>query len=128
MGRKTFEKVCGFDCDWPYVKPVFVLSGSLASLPQGYEGKAELINGPLSDVMATLHERGYERLYIDGGATVRGFLQEDLIDEMVITVLPLLIGGGAPLFGELPETMAFDLVSSEVMLNAMVQTHYRRSR
>ena len=37
MGRKTFEKVCGFDCDWPYSKPVFVLSNSLSSLPHEYE-------------------------------------------------------------------------------------------
>ena len=44
MGRKTFETVCGFDCDWPYTKPVFVLSRSLTSLPEGYEGKAELIS------------------------------------------------------------------------------------
>ena len=41
MGRKTFEKVCSFDCDWPYSKPVFVLSNSMKSKPDGYEGKAE---------------------------------------------------------------------------------------
>ena len=45
MGRKTFEKVCSFDCDWPYSKPVFVLSNSMKSIPEGYEGKAELIKG-----------------------------------------------------------------------------------
>ena len=46
MGRKTFEKVCSFDCPWPYPKPVFVLSNSLSSLPEEYDGKAELTNGP----------------------------------------------------------------------------------
>ncbi len=43
MGRKTFEKICSFDCDWPYPKPVFVLSRFLKSLPEEYEEKAELI-------------------------------------------------------------------------------------
>ena len=128
MGRKTFEKVCGFDCDWPYSKPVFVLSRSLSSLPQEYEGKAELISGSLADVLAALHGKGHEQLYIDGGTTVQSFLEEDLIDEMIITVLPILLGGGAPLFGELSKPLDFDLVNTEVILNAMVKNHYRRKR
>jgi dihydrofolate reductase len=128
MGRKTFEKVCGFDCDWPYSKPVFVLSNSLSSLPHEYEGKVELISGSLSDVLAALHIKGYEQLYIDGGATVQSFLDEDLIDEMIITVVPILLGGGSPLFGKLRQPMDFDLVNTEVLLNAMVKNHYRRKR
>ena len=128
MGRKTFEKVCGFDCDWPYSKPVFVLSNSLSSLPHGYNGKVELISGSISDVLAVIHRKGYEQLYIDGGATVRSFLEEDLIDEMIITVFPILLGGGSPLFGNLRQPMDFDLVNTEVLLNAMIRNHYRRQR
>jgi dihydrofolate reductase len=128
MGRKTFEKVCSFDCPWPYSKPVFVLSASLSSLPDEYTGKAELVNGTLSDVLATIHGKGHRELYIDGGVTVQSFLREDLIDEMIITVLPILLGGGSPLFGELAEPMGFEHVKTEVMLNAMVQNHYRRRR
>jgi len=128
MGRKTFEKVCSFDCDWPYTKPVFVLSNSLTSLPEEYEGKVELINGSLSGVLEAIHQKGYTRLYIDGGVTVQNFLKEDLIDEMIITLIPILLGGGAPLFGELPEHMEFEHVNTEVMLDAMVQSHYRRER
>ena len=128
MGRKTFETVCGFDCDWPYSKPVFVLSRTLLSLPQEYEGKAELINGSLSAILAALHGKGYEQLYIDGGVTVQSFLEEDLIDEMIITVLPIVLGGGSRLFGKLPKPLDFDLVNTEVMLNAMVKNHYRRKR
>jgi len=128
MGRKTFETVCGFDCPWPYSKPVFVLSNSLSSLPEEHDGKAELINGSLSDVLATIHEKGHRELYIDGGVTVQNFLREDLIDEMIITVLPILLGGGTPLFGELAEPIAFEHAKTEVLLNAMVQNHYRRRR
>lgn len=128
MGRKTFEKVCGFDCPWPYPKPVFVLSNSLSSLREEYDGKADLINGSLSDVLTTIDGRGYRDLYIDGGVTVQNFLREDLIDEMIITVLPILLGGGSPLFGELPGPMDFEHIKTEVMLNAMVQSHYRRRR
>ena len=126
MGRKTFEVVCGFDGPWPYTKPVFVLSNSLSSLPEGYEDKAELVSGSLADVLATIHSRGHENLYVDGGTTIQSFLKEDLIDEMIITVLPILLGGGSPLFGELAQPMRFEHVKTEVMLNAMVQSHYQR--
>lgn len=128
MGRNTFEKVCSFDCDWPYSKPVFVLSNSMSSMPEAYEGKAELIKGPLPEVLGSIALKGYQHLYIDGGVTVQSFLREDLIDEMIITLIPTLLGGGFPLFGELPQHMAFEHVKTEVFLDAMVQNHYRRRK
>lgn len=128
MGRKTFERVCGLDVPWPYRKSVFVLSNSMSSVPEDYKGKAELVSGPLADVLKTLHAKGHKDLYIDGGTTIRNFLKEDLIDEMIITVLPILLGGGSSLFGELLQPMEFEHVSTEVLLNAMVQNHYRRER
>lgn len=126
MGRKTFEKVCGFDCDWPYSKPVYVLSHSLTSLPDAYDGKAELVGGSLSEVLKTIHQKGHRELYIDGGMAVQSFLKEDLIDEMIITTIPILLGGGTPLFGDLPEHRAFEHVRTDVFLNALLQSHYRR--
>jgi dihydrofolate reductase len=128
MGRKTFEKVCSFDCDWPYSKPVFVLSNSMDSTPEGYEGKVEPINGSLSDVIETIHQKGHRDLYIDGGLTIQSFLKEDLIDDMVITVIPILLGGGTPLFSELPKPMEFEHSKTEVFMNAIVQNHYRRKK
>ena len=128
MGRKTFEKVSSFDCDWPYSKLVFVLSNFMKSIPEGYEGKAEPIKGSLSEVMEAIHQKGHKHLYIDGGVTVQNFLKEDLIDEIIITIIPTLLGGGTPLFGDLPKQMAFEHVNTEVFLNAIVQTHYRRKK
>jgi dihydrofolate reductase len=128
MGRKTFDTVCSFDCDWPYSKPVFILSNSMKSIPEGYEGKAEPIKGSLSKVIESIHHKGYKHLYIDGGVTVQSFLKEDLIDEMIITIIPILLGGGISLFGELPKPMTFDHVKTEVFLNAIVQNHYRRKK
>ncbi|GIV31370.1 MAG: diacylglycerol kinase [Saprospiraceae bacterium] len=128
MGRKSFETVCGFDVPWPYDKPVFVLSNTLRGIPEEYSGKAFLMSGKVREVLDELEQRGYHRLYIDGGKTIQSFLEEDLIEEMIITVFPVLLGGGIPLFGELENPLEFDLVNSQVYLDQLVQLHYRRKR
>lgn len=126
MGRKTFETICGFDIDWPYQKPVFVLSNKLKSIPDKYLGKAFLIKGTLQEVLQEIHSKNYLRLYIDGGTTIRQFLHEELIDEMIITTIPILLGGGVPLFSSLHERIHFDLKETKTFLNQIVQTHYHR--
>ena len=128
MGRKTFETVCGFGGQWPYPKPVFVLSRTLTTVPEELQNKVEIVSGSLAEVIKRIRQKGYLELYIDGGVTIQSFLQEDLIDEMTITHIPILLGGGASLFGDLPEHMEFEHVSTEVLLGEMVQSRYRRKR
>jgi dihydrofolate reductase len=128
MGRTTFDIVRSFDIEWPYKIPVFVLSNSMKSLPEGFENKAEIVNGLLSEILELIHKKGYTRLYIDGGVTVQNFLKEDLIDELIITTIPILLGGGTPLFGKLPKEMEFEHVESVLHLDALVQDSYRRKR
>ncbi len=128
MGRKTFETVCAFDCDWPYTKPVFVISNTLTSISEEYKGKVELVKGPVKHVVEDINNKGYSNLYIDGGTTINSFLKEDLIDEMIITTIPVLLGGGTPLFRDLPAEMNFELKESKVFLEAVVQSWYVRRR
>ena len=92
------------------------------------KGKAEPIQGSLVDVLGTIHKNGHQHIYIDGGLTIQSFLKEDLIDEMVITVIPVLLGGGTPLFGELPKPTEFEHLKTDVFLNAIVQYHYLRKK
>ena len=126
MGRTTFQTVCGFDVPWPYDKPVFVLSNSLSEIPSSHKGKAHLIKGPLTNILEQIHAKGYHSLYIDGGRTIQSFLREDLIDEMTITTMPVLLGGGSPLFGDLAVPINFESVASKVFLDKIVQSHYKR--
>ena len=88
--------------------------------------KPEVTNGTIPNILADIHRRGHQEIYIDGGFTIQNFLKEDLIDEMIITVLPILLGGGTPLFGELARPLDFALTKTDVLLEAMVQSHYRR--
>ncbi len=128
MGRNTLDAVLSFDCDWPYSKPMFVLSNTMTEVPQGYEDKFFLVKGELKDVLADLNAKGFNELYIDGGVTIQNFLKEDLIDEMVITRFPILLGGGAPLFGDLERPLNFKVTKSEVILDTLVKTTYVRQR
>ena len=126
MGRKTFETVSGFQGDWPYSKPVFIVSRTLDTLAEEYWDKAELVKGSLTEILEQINSKGYHRLYIDGGVTIQNFLNEDLIDEMTITTIPILLGGGSALFSILPIELEFALVESKVFLNQLVQNRYIR--
>lgn len=128
MGRTTFETVCAFDINWPYQKPVFVLSNSLTRIPDKYKDKAVLIKGTLKSILEQIHKKGYYSLYIDGGRTIQGFLKEDLIDELTITIIPYLLGGGIPLFAELPKKLDFECVDSKIYLKQVVQNYFVRKR
>jgi len=128
MGRITFETVLGFDVPWPYKKPVYVLSNTLTEIPESHKDKAILMNGSLREVLESIHQNGHLQLYIDGGKVVQSFLREDLIDEMVITTIPVLLGGGIPLFGEHKENLIFELTRTELLLDQIVQNHYSRKR
>ena len=128
MGRTTFQTVCGFDVDWPYDKPVFVLSTTLHEIPESHKGKAFLVKGTLTEILEQIHTKGYHRLYIDGGTTIRNFLKADFIDEMIITTIPVLLGGGSPLFSELPNELEFELIKTKTFLNQVPQSHYKRKR
>lgn len=128
MGRVTYETVLGFGIDWPYNKPVFVLSNTLKDVPTDLIGKVEFIQGDLEAVLQKINDLGHKRLYIDGGTTIQNFLREDLIHELIITRIPVLLGGGSPLFSELENPLDFELVDSKVFLNNIQQSHFRRKK
>jgi len=128
MGRNTFEVILGLDCDWPYSKPVFVLSHSMTSVPQGYEDKVSLLKGELPQLLEQLKHEGFSNFYIDGGKTIQSFLQQDLIDEMIITTIPTLLGAGIPLFSSLAQPLSFTCIKSERLLDAVCQNHFIRQQ
>ena len=128
MGRKTFETILSFGGDWPYPKPVFVLSNSIKTIPTSIKSKVQIISGPLNKIITDLNNKGFHNLYIDGGKTIQSFLKEDLIDEIIVTQIPILLGNGIPLFAKLSAPLNFEFIKTEVHLNALVQNHYRRKR
>lgn len=126
MGRGSYEKVLTFDT-WPYDLPVLVLSAQLADapVPAALEGKLRFSRQAPRDVMAELAVQGVRRVYVDGGQLVQSFLRDGLIEDIVITTAPVLIGAGRPLFGALPQDIDLKLVSSRSFPSGLVQSHYR---
>lgn len=128
MGRNTFETICGFDIEWPYDKPVFVLSRSLHQIPKKFQNNAQLIKGDLKEVVKKINGMGHSNLYIDGGTTIQSFLKEDLIDEMTITLIPVLLGKGIPLFSNLNGPLGFECFETKLFLGKVVQNSFKRKR
>ncbi len=127
MGRKTYEKVLSFGT-WPYPKPVFVLTSTLREIPEHLEGKVELVNGDLRSIVNDLNDRWFKNIYIDGGQTVQSFMQADLVDELIIARIPIVLGGGIPLFGKLDHPQHFELVDHEKFKNGITKTSYRKKK
>lgn len=127
MGRNTFETVLSFGT-WPYDKSLFVLSNTLNSVPENIADKAEIVKGDLRDLVNQLNDRGYKNLYIDGGNTIQNFLEDDLIDELIITRIPILLGSGLPLFGQLTQQLKFNHKRTVTFNEALVTSHYIRLR
>lgn len=128
MGRNTFEQVLSFG-DWPYgTIPVVVLSRQPDSFLENMPPNVSLTDEDPTALVQRLSNEGLNHLYIDGGLTVQSFIAAGLIDEITITIIPILLGEGKPLFGSLPADMELELVESRAFEFGFVQNKYRRIR
>lgn len=124
IGRKTYEVVLAFDA-WPYGdKPVFVLSSKpLREAPAG--AIVERMSGEAKDIASQLAARGFKHPYIDGGNTIQQFLRAGLIQRLVVTRVPVLIGTGVALFGPLDRDIRLTHVATKTYASGLVQSEYR---
>jgi len=123
IGRNTYETVLSFDT-WPYGdKPVFVLStNELRPAPAG--ATVEHLSGEPTEIVSQLQARGINHAYIDGGITIQRFLRAGLIQRLIITRVPVLIGEGIPLFGSLLADVHLEHVATRHYPSGLVQTEY----
>ena len=122
IGRKTFETVLAFDA-WPYGdKRVVVLSSRPVDFSAVRGGVVEQMAGPPADIVSQLAASGVHHLYVDGGITIQRFLRVGLIQRLVITRVPVLIGDGVPLFGTLPRDIRLRHVATRHYPSGLVQS------
>ncbi len=125
MGRKTYEQVVSFGV-WPYEKtPVWVLSqNKKMTLSKDHEGKAFLIKESIQSLCERWEKKGAKQIYIDGGQTIRSFLAEGLLDELIITTVPVALGSGLHLFQGIKKDVELKLIKNQSYDFGYVQMHY----
>ncbi len=125
IGRKTFETVLAFE-SWPYgQKRVVVLSTRPVDFSAVRDAVVERMDATPDEIVTRLAARGFHHLYVDGGITIQGFLRAGLVDRLIVTRVPVLIGAGIPLFGSLPRDVRLDHVATRHFPSGLVQSEYR---
>jgi dihydrofolate reductase len=125
MGRNTYELVRTFGT-WPYgKKPVVVLSSRTIKIPKALSKTLSVSSENPPALFDRLSAKGVKHVYIDGGITIQRFLTAGLIDELTVTLIPVLIGSGKPLFGALLNDITLELVSTKAYECGFVQNKYR---
>jgi dihydrofolate reductase len=128
IGRHTFETVLGFEA-WPYAgRRVVVLGSHPIDLSVVKDGIVEQMSGPPDEIVAQLATRGLDHLYIDGGITIQRFLRAGLIQRLIITRVPVLIGSGIPLFGSLSSDVRLRHLATRDYPSGLVQSEYAIDR
>ena len=128
MGRNTYELVLTFG-EWPYGgKTVVVLSTGSPQVPDHLAGSVEVTSLAPVELVQHLAGKGAKHLYVDGGKTIQSFLWAGLIDELTITLTPILIGEGLPLFGPLNQDLKLKHLETKAYPNGFVQNKYQPVR
>jgi dihydrofolate reductase len=125
IGRGTFEKVLTFS-SWPYDRKVFVLSSSIKEVPNKLKQKVTVLSMNPTKLLLYLSSLGFLSIYIDGGTVIQNFLKEDLVDELIISKVPVLIGNGIQLFGQLNTDLRFKHIQTQVQSNGLVRSYYEK--
>jgi dihydrofolate reductase len=84
----------------------------------------EQMAGPPAEIVSKLAASGVHHLYVDGGIAIQQFLRAGLIQRLIISRVPVLIGDGIPLFGTLPRDIRLRHVATKYHSSGLVQTQY----
>lgn len=80
------------------------------------------------ELLNYLSVNGFSSIYVDGGKVIQEFLKEDLVDKLIISKVPVLIGSGIPLFDYLDTDLQFKHLQTQVSSNGLVRSYYDRQR
>jgi dihydrofolate reductase len=124
LGRKTYDWVMTQVSEFPHAdKETYVITRT----EKAAIGKTSFYTGSLKELILRLKQKEGKNIFIDGGAEVVNALLEDkLIDEMIISTIPILLGEGTRLFKDGRPEQRLDLVSSKTFDSGLVQAHYKR--
>ncbi len=124
LGRKTYDWVMTQVSKFPHAgKKTFVITHT----PKPAIGKTEFYTGNLKELVMRLKDEPGKNIFCDGGAElVNSLLLDDLVDEFIISMVPILVGSGTRLFKDGRPEQILKLVSTKQFESGMVQMHYKR--
>lgn len=119
MGRRTFDVVRGFDMPWPYAAQK-VLVATHRDLNFEHPG-VRRAQGDIQSLIeaAKIWAEGKD-IYLDGGNLIAQALRADLIDEFTLTIVPVILGAGAPLFSDITQRKKLEFTHHAAM-GSMIQ-------
>ena len=125
MGRRTYQTVADLGVGWPYALPVVVMSSRVIEVPDEV-AQCEVSSNTPAAMISEAEDRGWSKLYIDGGQLVSSFLNEGLLDELIVSVLPVALGSGISAFAGLVGNHWLNHESTKTIDNGMVQLRYSK--
>lgn len=124
MGKNTFEQILTFD-KWVYDDiPMVVLSSQDFKIPPSLQNQVSASNEAPHKILARLDQKSIKHVYVDGGFTIQSFIRDSLLDELTITVVPIILGEGKPLFCPGKE-ISLEHISTKTFDFGYVQLKYR---
>jgi len=123
MGRTTYDVVLGMEGPWPFGEtPVFIATSRpldpVAPTVRAVTGEPAQMVAAVREVVAA------GGIYVDGGVLIRQFLAAGLIDDLTVTIVPVILGAGTPLFAGLPERHRLPLTGSQSYGSGLVTLKY----
>lgn len=125
VGRKTYDKVLSMGFDFPHAdKDAYIITRT----PRPNIGSVKFYTGDLRSLVTTLKSKEGKNIYCDGGAEiVNELMKHDLIDEMIISIIPIFVGEGIKLFKDGRPEQKLELVSARSFDKGLTQLHYKRA-
>lgn len=124
VGRKTYDKVIAMGFDFPHAdKDAYIITRT----PRPNIGSVKFYTDDLKSLVERLKSEKGKNIYCDGGAEiVNELLKDDLIDEFIISIIPILVGNGTKLFKDGRPEIKLELVSVKSFEKGLTQLHYKR--
>lgn len=130
-GSTTYEFVLNELSEWPYAgKPWFVFTSRELPTPRGEGIDVRFVRGRVGELIAEMIDAAGERnLWVVGGGNVASqFADEGLLDEVIATVVPVVLGSGKPLFDRRLPGGPMRLAGSRAFDTGMVELRYALDR
>ena len=124
LGRKTYDGIMAVVDEFPHMDKISYI---ITRTERPSIGNINFYNGTLNSLVKKLKSEKGKNIFIDGGAEiVHELLKANLIDEFIISIIPILVGDGIKLFADGRPELKLKLVTLKKFETGLIQMHYER--